>query len=454
MNFESASARLREWFDKHAITEVECLVPDITGEAKGKIIPAGRYLNGERPRLPDSIFFQTATGDYPENEDDLTDPAERDMELVADPNTCRLVPWAREPTAQIIHECRYLNEEPVVVSPRYVLSRVLGLFAEMGLKPIVAPEMEFYLVQRNTDPDYPLQPPAGRSGRQDIGRRAYSIDAANEFDPLFEDMYDYCEAEDLLIDTLIHEEGSGQMEINFEHGDPLDLADQGFYFKRTLRETAWQHNVYGTFMAKPMAEEPGSSMHIHQSLCDIETGDNVFADSAGEPTPLFRHFVAGLQTYLPYGLALIAPNVNSYRRLLPNSGNTSAPINTEWGYDNRTVGLRIPHSGRRGTRVENRLAGADANPYLAIAVSLACGYLGIKEELEPRPAVGADAYAQGHGLPSDLGRGLDALEACEALKSLLGDKFIETYVAVKRTEQNAHFRVISSWEREYLLLRV
>lgn len=421
MSSESTSARLRDWFNEHGITEVECLVPDITGEAKGKIVPASRYLNGERPRLPDSIFIQSVTGDYPENEDEIADPAERDMQLVPDPGTCRLVPWAREPTAQIIHECRYLNDEPVMVSPRYVLGRVLGLFAEMGLEPVVAPEMEFYLVQRNTDADYPLQPPSGRSGRQDIGRRAYSIDAANEFDPLFEDMYDYCEAEGLSIDTLIHEEGSGQMEINFEHGNPLDLADQVFYFKRTLRETAFAHDVYGTFMAKPMADEPGNSMHIHQSLCDSKTGDNVFADDNGEPTPLFRHFIAGLQEYLPHGLALIAPNVNSYRRLLPDPSNTSAPINTEWGYDNRTVGLRVPYSSRRGMRVENRLAGADANPYLAIAVSLACGYLGIQEELEPRPPMDASAYVQGHCLPSYLGRALNALEACDALKSLLGE---------------------------------
>src|SRR5699024_2654 len=129
--------------------------------------------------------------------------------------------------------------------------------------------------QQNADADYPLQPPAGRSGRQDIGRRAYSIDAANEFDPLIEDMYDYAEAEGLSIDTLIHEEGSGQLEVNFEHGNPVNLADQVFYFKRTMRETALAHNVYATFMAKPMAAEPGSSMHIHQSLCDLDSGDNI-----------------------------------------------------------------------------------------------------------------------------------------------------------------------------------
>lgn len=455
MDSQSTDEQLREWFNRHRITEVECLVPDITGEAKGKIMPALKYLNGERPRLPDSIFIQTATGDYPENEDEIASPAEMDMQMVADLGTCRLVPWAREPTAQVIHDCRYLNDDPVLVSPRHVLKRVLELYAARGLRPVIAPEMEFYLVQRNTDADYPLQPPAGRSGRREISRRAYSIDAVNEFDPLFEDMYDYCEAEGLDIDTLIHEEGSGQMEINFEHGDPLDLADQVFYFKRTLREVAHNHGMYGTFMAKPMANEPGSAMHLHQSLCDVKTGENVFADADNKLTPIFYQFVAGLQAYLPKSLALLAPNVNSYRRLLPDLSNSSAPINTEWGYDNRTVGLRVPHSDRKATRVENRIAGADVNPYLAIAASLACGYLGLTEQLEARaPVHYTSAYERGHRLPSDLGRALDALEACDELKALLGEHFIATYVAVKRTEEIAHFKVISSWEREYLLLRV
>lgn len=452
---DSASAEFfRSWFAEHTITEVECLVPDITGEAKGKIIPAARYLHGERPRLPESIFAQTVTGDYPENEDEIIDPTELDMQLIADPATCRLVPWAREPTAQVIHDCVYLDDRPVEVSPRYVLKRVLDLYAERGLQPIVAPEMEFYLVQRNTDADYPLQPPAGRSGRQEISRRAYSIDAVNEFDPLFEDLYDACDAQMLGVDTLIHEEGSGQMEINFKHGDPLDLADQVFFFKRSLRETALAHGMYGTFMAKPMAEEPGSSMHIHQSLLDAETGDNLFAGAGSEPSPAFYHYIAGLQRYLPCGLALLAPNVNSYRRLLPDPSNTSAPFNVEWGYDNRTVGLRVPRSGPKATRVENRLAGADANPYLALAVSLACGLLGMDKALEPHAPISKSAVEQGHCLPSDLGRALDALDACEDLKSLLGESFIDTYVAVKRTEELAHFRVVSSWERQYLLLRV
>ena len=216
----------------------------------------------------------------------------------------------------------------------------------------------------------PLTPPIGRSGRAETVRRAYSIDAVNEFDPLFEDVYDYCKAMELDVDTLIHEVGAGQMEINFLHGDPLLLADQTFFFKRTMRETALRHDMYATFMAKPMEGEPGSAMHIHQSLIETETGRNIFSNPDGSPSKIFNHYLAGLQKYMPAGMALFAPYVNSYRRIVRHG---AAPINVQWGHDNRTVGFRIPGATPENRRVENRVIGADANPYLAIAVTLACG---------------------------------------------------------------------------------
>lgn len=442
---------LKEWFRERGITEVECLVPDTTGTPKGKIMPAGKFL-ANRPRMPDSIFIQTAAGDYPQLEERIWSSVELDMDLAPDFDTLRLVPWAEEPTAQVIHDCYYLNGEPVDLAPRYVLRRVLDLFEARGWKPVVAPEVEFYLVQKNTDPDYPLEPPVGRSGRQGVAHQGYSIDAVNEFDPLFERMYDYCEIQELDIDTLVQEDGSGQMEINFQHGSALSLADQVFMFKRTLREVAFQYDIYATFMAKPMEDEPGSSLHVHQSVVDIETGRNVFMGEGGEPSDHFYHYIGGLQKYLPAAMPLLAPNINSYRRLMP--GNPAAPINTEWGYDNRTVGLRIPHGTPESTRVEVRLPGADVNPYLAIAATLACGYLGIVEQLEPRPALRDSAYKAGQNLPSELGRALEELDACQALHGVLGERFTAAYLETKRTEYEAYFRVISSWERQYLLLRV
>ena len=199
----------------------------------------------------------------------------------------------------------------------------------------MAPELEFYLLARNIDPDLPLTPPIGRSGRRETSRQLYSIDAVNEFDPLFEDIYDYCETMGLELDTLIHEFGAGQMEINFLHGEPMMLADKSFFFKRVLREAAMRHDMYATFMAKPMQNEPGSAMHVHQSVIDTQTGANIFSLPSGEASPLFFNYIAGLQKYLPAAMALLAPYVNSYRRIVRNG---AAPINIEWGYDNRTVG--------------------------------------------------------------------------------------------------------------------
>ncbi len=446
---------LEEWFSRHGITEVECLVSDLTGILKGKIMPAGKYLRGGHTRLPDSIFIQTVTGGYPDDDDiRFWNPAELDMQLVPDPDSAYLVPWADDPTAQIIHDCLYMNGEPVELSPRHVLKHILALYEARGWQPIMAPELEFYLVKTNTDSDYPLEPPIGRSGRQESSRQSFSIDAVNEFDPLFEQMYDYCEAQQLDIDTLTHEEGAGQMEVNFRHGDPLRLADQVVIFKRTLRETALRHNMYATFMAKPMANEPGSSMHLHQSLLDRDSGDNLFAGANGSPSKLFHHYIGGLQQYLPSAMPFFAPNVNSYRRLMPGGSNSSVPINTEWGYDNRTVGLRVPVGPAPGTRVENRLAGADANPYLVMAASLACGYLGMLSQIEPRPPLTGSAWSMGHTLPDDIGPALNALSECAPLADLLGERFTRSYLAVKRAEHSAYFRVISSWEREHLLLRV
>jgi glutamine synthetase len=443
-----------DWFQQRGITEVECLVSDLTGILKGKIMPAGKYLNGGRPRLPDSIFIQTVTGGYPDDEDiHFWNPAERDMELVPDPNAIFLVPWADDPTAQIIHDCYYLTGEPVELAPRHVLKRILALYEARGWTPVVAPEVEFYLVKTNTDSDYPLEPPIGRTGRQESSRQSFSIDAVNEFDPLFEEMYDYCEAMNLDLDTLIHEEGAGQMEVNFQHGDPLELADQVVMFKRTLRETALRHGMYATFMAKPMADQPGSSMHIHQSLLDSK-GRNLFSGDEGEPSRLFLHFIAGLQRYLPAAMPLLAPNVNSYRRFLRTETSGSAPVNVEWGMDNRTVGLRVPVSPPQAMRVENRLGGADANPYLVMAASLACGYLGMLNQLEARPAMIGSAWASGSKLPDDIGRALDMMKECKPLADILGERFTNSFLAVKRAEHREYFQVISSWEREHLLLRV
>jgi glutamine synthetase len=445
--------KLQAWFRERRITEVECLVPDMTGNARGKIMPAERYFSEGGARLPEGVFIQTVNGDWPDSYDDIVSPIERDMVLLPDTNTVCVVPWSSDPSAQIIHDC-YTNAdagELHPLAPRSVLRKVLELYRGMSLEPIVAPELEFFLVQKNTDPDFSLVPPAGRSGRPETARQSYSIDAVNEFDPLFDDMYDYSDAMGLDVDALIHESGAAQMEINFLHADAMSRADQVFLFKRTMRETALRHDVYATFMAKPMENEPGSAMHLHQSLIDTASGRNVFADENGKPSTLLMHYIAGLQKYVPAAMAFFAPNVNSYRRIARDE---SAPINVHWGYDNRTAGLRIPFSEPEATRVESRFAGSDANPYLMMAVTLAAGYLGIQEKLQPTEPLGSSAYEQPWQLPRSMEASLKLLTESQPLHNLLGDRFVKAYVAIKRTEYEIFFRVISSWEREFLLLNV
>ncbi|WPO98064.1 glutamine synthetase family protein [Pseudomonas sp. HR96] len=445
---------LGEWLKSHRITEVECVVSDLTGIARGKILPTQKFLNEHGMRLPESVLLQTVTGDFVDDDVyyTLLDPADIDMVCRPDAQAVYVLPWAIEPTAMVIHDTFDAHGEAIELSPRNVLKRVLALYAERGWRPVVAPEMEFYLTQRCEDPDLPLQVPVGRSGRPESGRQSFSIEAANEFDPLFEDVYDWCEAQGLDLDTLIHEDGPAQMEINFRHGDALHLADQIIVFKRTMREAALKHNVAATFMAKPITDEPGSAMHLHQSVIDITTGENIFKDANGEHSALFMQHIAGLQRYIPEVLPLFAPNANSFRRFLPD---TSAPVNVEWGLENRTVGLRVPASTPANHRVENRLPGADANPYLAIAASLLCGYVGMVEGLEPgAPVQGRGYERRSLRLPLTIEDALERMENSAMLKGLIGAKFVQGYVAVKRAEHENYKRVISSWEREFLMMSV
>lgn len=253
------------------------------------------------------------------------------------------------------------------------------------------------------------------------------------------------------MDTLIHEVGAAQMEINFLHGDPLNLADRVFLFKRTVSEAALRHKMYATLMAKPMENEPSSAMHVHQSVVDEASGRNLFAGREGEPTGLFYSYIAGLQKYTPALMPIFAPYINSYRRL---SRFMAAPINVQWGYDNRTVGFRVPYSSPVAKRVENRIPGVDCNPYLAIAATLAAGYLGMTQHLEATEPLARDGYHLPFPLPRNLDEGLTLMAACEPLNDMLGEKFVRACLALKETEYEAFFRVISSWERKHLLLHV
>ncbi|MGP3697463.1 glutamine synthetase family protein [Rhodobacter sp. NSM] len=439
----------RSYIGDRRVDEVECIVSDIAGVARGKAMPAFKFGKQTSFFLPNSIFLQTITGEWADNPSGaFTEP---DMILIPDYATATAAPWTADVTLQVIHDAVDQQGRPVPVSPRNVLRRVVELYNAEGWTPIVAPEMEFFLVARNIDPNMPVMPPMGRTGRRAAAKQAYSMSAVDEYGKVIDDIYDFAEAQGFEIDGILQEGGAGQVEINLAHGDPVALADQIFFFKRLIREAALRHDCFATFMAKPIEGEPGSAMHIHHSVVETATDLNIFSDAKGGETEAFLHFIAGMQTHLPAAVALLAPYVNSYRRYVPDF---AAPINLEWGRDNRTTGLRVPISGPEARRLENRLAGMDCNPYLGLAASLACGYLGLKERKMPQPECTGDAYMSETDLPYNLGDALDLLEENAALRDVLGPEFCGVYDSVKRNEYKEFLQVISPWEREHLLLNV
>ncbi len=439
----------RDYIGNRRVDEVECVVSDIAGVARGKAMPAQKFAKQTNYYLPNSIFLQTITGEWADNPfDAFTEP---DMVMVPDLSTATAAPWTADVTLQVIHDAMDQEGNLIAFSPRNVLKRIVKLYNDQGWTPVVAPEMEFFLTARNIDPNMPVEAPMGRSGRKAAAKQAYSLSAIDEYGKVIDDIYDFAEAQGLEIDGILQEGGAGQIELNLAHGDPIKLADEVFFFKRLIREAALRHDCFATFMAKPIAGEPGSAMHIHTSVVDSKSGKNIFAGPKGVETPAFLDFIGGMQNHLTGAIALLAPYVNSYRRYVPDF---AAPINLEWGRDNRTTGLRIPISSPAGRRVENRLPGMDCNPYLGIAATLACGYLGLMEKKGARDEFKGSAYVDEDQIPSTLGDALDAFEADTALIEVVGTDFHKVYNSVKRNEYKEFLQVISPWERQHLLLNV
>ena len=434
------------WIKERGIEDIEAFVPDMAGSARGKVVPADKFGTGEM-KMPESIFSQTVSGGYIEDPSNVED---RDMLLVPDPHTLRPVPWATDPAASVFLDCYRRDMTQVPASPRGVLRRVLERFEERGWVPVVAPEVEFYLLSPHSDPMKDAEPPEGRLGWKEGARQPFSIDTMNDFDPFINDVYAYCEDQGIRIDTLSQEAGPAQFEINFLHGNAVDLADQVFLFKRTVREAAIEHEMRATFLAKPMSEDAGSALHIHQSVADKQ-GNNIFTTPDGEPSELFYGFLGGLQRYMPEALLIFAPYVNSFRRFL---NPFDSPVNLAWAIDNRTVGLRVPDSPPEARRIENRLAGSDVNPYLAIAATLACGYLGMTEGLRPTDPIEGSAYGSEFGLHRHIYSAIDALRASNAMSSMLGDDFVRLYCALKDNEYMEFQEIITPWEREILMFNV
>ena len=442
----SADDVFQSWFRERGIEDVEAFVPDMAGSARGKVIPADKFGSGEM-KMPEAIFSQTISGSYIADASNVED---RDMLLSPDPNSLRPVPWSSDPAASVFVDCYHRDGSAVAQSPRNVLRKVLAKYEARGWIPVVAPEVEFYLLSPHSDPNQEAEPPEGRLGWTEGARQPYSIDTMNDFDPFINDVYAYCEAQGIRIDTLSQEMGPAQFEINFLHGNALDNADQVFLFKRTIREAAIEHKMHATFLAKPMSEEAGSALHVHQSVVDKQ-GENIFSKADGSASDLFYGFIGGLQRYMPEAMLVFAPYVNSYRRFLKPE---ASPVNLAWAVDNRTVGLRIPDSGPDARRVENRLAGSDVNPYLVIAASLACGYLGMIEGLTPTAETKGSAYGEDFDLHRHIYHAIEALQDSEAMRSMLGNEFVTLYTALKEDEYREFQEIITPYEREILMFNV
>jgi glutamine synthetase len=450
MENEINKADFEKWFADNDIQEVEIIVCDFAGVARGKMLPSDKFLgglNGNDLRMPDSIFSITVDGDFALNEY-LTD-LEEDLYLIPEFDTLRLTPWRQKPTASVFCNLIDNKNEVTKLSPRQVLRNILKLYADKGLQPIVAPEFEFYLIDNPGDSLEKPRPVRGKSGKpNDNGM--FSLDGLDDLGDMFSEVREYCKIMNIPIDTIEQEAGKSQFEINMSHGDPLEVADQAFYFKRVMKQAAINHGACATFMAKPFPADYGNSMHIHQSIVCAKDGKNVFADDNGKDTPLFHSYIAGLQKYVPNMMPIFAPYSNSYLRF--GSG-MSSPANLHWGVENRSVGLRVPAGDSRASRrVENRIAGSDVNPYLVFAASLLAGYLGIEQNLKPSKAVTDSAYEIKTLLLADnINQAMNDFENSKMIRKYFGDEFVITYRDVKKMECQENASRISEWEIRYML---
>ena len=437
-----------QWLRTLACRDVELAFADVTGFARGKTLPREAFISGQELRIARAVSIQSCTGDFP----DYRFYGENDPDALLRPDysTLRAVPWAKTPRALVLCDCIDRDGQLTPFAPRSVLKRVLSAYQAKGLQPVVAPELEFYLFAANPDPAQPFSPPVLRSGRQESGFDAFSFSTLNDLEAFFDDIYSGCVQLGVQTDTWVHEMGPSQFEINLKHGDALALADQTFLFKTLLKETGHRHGLNVVCMAKPLAGQPGSSMHLHQSLLD-KHGHNAFSTANGDASPLFYQFIAGLQQHLPVLMPLFCPSPNSYRRFVKD---LAAPVNLSWGEDNRSVGLRIPQSEPAARRVENRLPGCDANPYLSLAASLGAGLLGIEDQLQPDAAVSGNTFKADNSnpLPQTLDEALQKMLAAPSCERLFGSSFSSAYAAVKTLELQHFHHAITPWERQYLSL--
>lgn len=439
------------------VEHVDMLIADMNGILRGKQLARDylKKLYSDGVRLPGSNYLLDWTG---QNIATLRfGSADGDPDYFCFPvaGTLKPVPWSKRPAGQVLASMYHEDGAPFFADPRAILARAARPLADMGLTPVVAIEYEFYLVDRDAAAGGDVRPAASpETGWRSTTTSVYGLDDLYDFEGLLGDVHAACAAQDLPAETFVKEYAPGQFEINLHHvSDPLQACDLAILLERCIKQVARRHGVIATFMAKPFADRVGSGLHVHVSLLD-RAGRNVFAGplDAKINRPIsnaLRHAMGGLLATMPEAMAIFAPNANSYRRLRPG---TYAPVKGLWGGDNRTVPLRIPSGNEASVRIEHRVAGADANPYLVVAAVLAGIHHGIVNRiLPPEPIVG-DGYAQeGIPLPIRWPLALQRFAEGNVLKPYLGEDWCEAFHAARSFEAENHHFTIPRLDYEWYL---
>jgi glutamine synthetase len=441
------------FFDQHPeIETIEAFLVDVNGVLRGKKIPretSGKIFKGGL-RMPYSIFAVDVWGQDVLPAGLVAETGDSDGVCQAVPGSLHRVPWSERPSAQVLLSMSDAKGRPFFADPRQVLRKVVDLYAKKGLTPVVAAELEFYLLDNKPDERGNPQPPLlPRTGRRAWGSHLLSVSELDEFGAVLTGINDACREQGIPADTAISENGPGQYEINLNHvPDALLAADQAVLMKRIVRGIARRNGMDATFMAKPYGDRSGSGMHVHFSVID-RNGRNIFEGRDVKGSPALRHAIGGLLQAMPDSTAIFAPNLNSYRRFAAGS---HAPTTVSWGYDNRLAALRIPESDLAATRIEHRVPGADANPYLMLAAMLAAAYHGIANKIDPGKPFAGDVYASGaKRLPSTWGGAMEAFENSKFIVKYIGRDYRKLYLACKRQEKEELERRVSSLEYDAYL---
>lgn len=434
---------------------IELLVPDNNGVLRGKRVTVDKlasiYQDGIY--LPGSLFCMSASGDSVEGVGLVWSDGDSDRTCRPVPGTLTPVPWHKEGLGQLLMTMHENDGTPFFADPRHVLDGVVARFRDMGLRPVVAVELEFHLLDIDPDDDGRPQPPISpATGNRENSNQVYGIDELHDYGELMEEIAEAARLQGLPADTMVAEYAPGQYEVNLHHvDDPLRAAEHAILLKRLIKGVARRHGMEATFMAKPYSDQVGNGTHIHVSLLDA-SGRNVFAGEDGGITDRLRHAIGGLQAMMVESMSIFAPNPNSSKRFVADS---YAPLAPTWGINNRTVALRIPNGNAQATRIEHRVAGADANPYLVLAAVLAGIHHGLVGQLDPGAPITGNAYAQ---VPPSLPfRQVDvqsAFAAATVLPEYLGVRFCEVYLGCRRADLERFEQQISALEYQWFLRTV